>query len=242
VPITGFFGPRTRAMIAAWQKKQSVPETGFLTATQWTALQQQAVAAASKRQETPQPQADVAGAPVDARQAEAHETALGLTEADRKRAQTALTALGHDVAPITGFFGPRTRAMIAAWQKKQGLPETGYLSAAQWRALQQQAAPALAKLDAEQPKADIDRRQAEAEEAGLGLSEHDRKRVQVALSSLGHEIGATTGFIGPRTRAMITAWQRQQGLPETGYLSAAQWQALQRQAAPALAKYEAAQR
>jgi Putative peptidoglycan binding domain len=86
------------------------------------------------------------------------------------------------------------------------------------------------------------REQAERTEAGLKLSEQDRKRVQVALNSLGHEILTPTGYFGPRTRAMITAWQKTQGVPETGYLTEAQLATLRQQAAAALAKYDQAQR
>ncbi|MCW5744586.1 MAG: peptidoglycan-binding protein [Alphaproteobacteria bacterium] len=180
------------------------------------------------------------------RRAEADEAALNLSEADRKRAQLALTALGYDINPATGVFGPRTRGAIAVWQKKLGQPETGYLTAAQWAVLQQQAtAPAKPeeprRPEADKPKPSADPRQAEADEAALRLSEVDRKRAQVALTALGHTIGAATGYFGPRTRAMITAWQKKQGLPETGFLSAEQWATLQQQAAPALAKYDAEQ-
>ena len=85
------------------------------------------------------------------------------------------------------------------------------------------------------------RQQPEWAEAALNLSEQDRKRVQVALNSLGHEMPTVTGYFGPRTRAMIKAWQKAQGLPETGYLTEAQLAALRQQAAPALTKYDQAQ-
>jgi peptidoglycan hydrolase-like protein with peptidoglycan-binding domain len=127
--------------------------------------------------------------------------------------------------------------MITAWQKKQRLPETGYLDAPQLVALQEQAR--LAK-PADETKFDA-RQQAEKAEAGLNLSEQDRKRVQIALNSLGHEIPTVTGYFGPRTRAMITAWQKAQGLPETGYLTEVQLATLRQQAAPALTKYDQAQ-
>jgi formylglycine-generating enzyme required for sulfatase activity len=83
------------------------------------------------------------------RQAEASEAALRLSDADRRRVQVALTALGHDTGGTDGSFGPRTRQMIGVWQKKQNEPETGYLTAAQWALLQQQAASALAKHNEE---------------------------------------------------------------------------------------------
>jgi peptidoglycan hydrolase-like protein with peptidoglycan-binding domain len=79
-------------------------------------------------------------------------------------------------------------------------------------------------------------------EEDLNLSEQDRKRVQVALNSLGHNISTASGYFDPRTRTMIKAWQRTQGLPETGYLTEAQLKALQQQTAAALAKYDQAQR
>ena len=151
--------------------------------------------------------------------------------------QVALNSLGHEIPTATGYFGPRTRAMITAWQKKQGLPETGYLDASQLAALYEQAA--LAK-HADETKLDA-RQQAEKVEAGLNLSEQDRKRVQVALNSLGHEIPTATGYFGPRTRAMITAWQKKQGHPETSYLTEVQLRTLWQQAGPALAKYDQAQ-
>jgi len=170
-------------------------------------------------------------------QAEKAEAALALSVQDREKVQVTLNSLGHEIPTVTGHFGLRTRAMITAWQKKQGLPETGYLDASQLAALREQATPAKradeAKLDA--------RQQPEWAEAALNLSEQDRKRVQVALNSLGHEMPTVTGYFGPRTRAMIKAWQKAQGLPETGYLTEAQLAALRQQAAPALAKYDQAQ-
>jgi peptidoglycan hydrolase-like protein with peptidoglycan-binding domain len=170
-------------------------------------------------------------------QAEKAEAALTLSEQDRKKVQVALNSLGHEMPSVTGYFGPRTRAAITAWQKKQGLPETGFLDASQLATLQEQATPAKrpdeAELDA--------RQQAERAEAALNLSELDRKRVQVALNSLGHEMPTVTGYFGPRTRAMITAWQKAQGLPETGYLTEVQLAALRQQAAGALAKYDQTQ-
>jgi hypothetical protein len=129
------------------------------------------------------------------------------------------------------------------------------MAEAQARAAAQEAAKRQAAEDARlkaeeaarkaaegKPKSDAEvREQAEMAEAGLKLSEQDRKRVQVALNSLGHEIPTATGYFGPRTRAMITAWQKTQGLPETGYLTEAQLATLRQQAAAASAKYDQAQ-
>jgi peptidoglycan hydrolase-like protein with peptidoglycan-binding domain len=167
-------------------------------------------------------------------QSERAEADLNLSEQDRKMVQVSLRALGHEVPTATGPFGPRTREMIKAWQVKQGLPATGFLDKPQFVALREQATLANradeTKLHAQH--------QAEKTEAGLKLSEQDRKRVQVALNALGHPIPTATGYFGPRTRAMITAWQKTQGLPGTGYLTEAQLAILRQQAAAALAKYD----
>ncbi|WP_178133301.1 serine/threonine-protein kinase [Vineibacter terrae] len=86
----------------------------------------------------------------DRRQAELAESSLGLTARDRGRTQVALTALGFDTQGIDEAFGPRTRQMIALWQKRQGAPDTGFLTAAQYALLQRQATAALAAYDAEE--------------------------------------------------------------------------------------------
>ena len=61
--------------------------------------------------------------------AESEEKALGLTYEQKVLVQHGLTALGHDVGLADSVFGRRTRAGILGYQKKKGLPETGYLTA-----------------------------------------------------------------------------------------------------------------
>jgi len=161
-------------------------------------------------------------------QAQRAEADLNLSEQDRKKVQVSLSALGHQI-PSDGYFGPITRAMITAWQTRQGLPATGFLNVSQVLALHEQATQTQRSV---QTKSTV--QHAEKAEAGLNLSEQDRKRMQVALTSLGHAIPTATGVFGPRTRAMIAAWQKTQGLPDTGYLTEAQIATLQQQAAPAL--------
>jgi peptidoglycan hydrolase-like protein with peptidoglycan-binding domain len=168
-------------------------------------------------------------------EAQKAEAGLNLGEQDRKKVQASLSALGSQV-PATGYFGPVTRAAIAAWQNKQGLPETGFLNESQLLALHEQAAPTK-RGDQAKPVA----QQPEKVEAALNLSEQDRKKVQVALNSLGHPLPTATGVFGPRTRGMIAAWQKAQRLPETGYLTESQVSTLWQQSAPALARYNQVQ-
>ena len=108
----------------------------------------------------------------------------------------------------------------------------------------QAAAEARAKADAEaKAKAEAEaKKTAEVAEAGLKLSLADRQRIQVALTSLGFDTRGNDGAFGPRSREMIAGWQKARSLPPTGFLNAAQQQALLREATAALGKYDTEQK
>ncbi len=99
----------------------------------------------------------------DRKAAEAAEAALRLGDKDRQKIQVALTALGFPTGAPDGSFGPRSREMIGGWQKAKSQPATGFLTVAQQQALLNEAAPAVAKFDAEQKKIEEDRKKAEEE-------------------------------------------------------------------------------
>ena len=83
------------------------------------------------------------------------ENALRLAPADRQRIQVALTSLGFDTRGTDGVLGARSREMIAGWQQKSGAPATGFMTAAQRDQLLKSAAPAVARWDEEQKKAEL---------------------------------------------------------------------------------------
>ena len=85
--------------------------------------------------------------------------------------------------------------------------------------------PASSSADATQPSS------AEATETALTLSTLDRRRIQLALTAQGFDTRGSDGTFGPRSREMIAAWQQAQKHPATGYLTAAESQAL-RDASP----------
>jgi hypothetical protein len=109
-------------------------------------------------------------------------------------------------------------------------------------AQQKAAAEAKQKADAEakqQAEAEAAaQKSAEAAETALRLAPADRQRIQVALTSLGFDTHGADGVFGPRSREMIQGWQRARSQPTTGFLTAAQQQALLGEAAPALSKYD----
>ena len=72
----------------------------------------------------------------------------------------------------------------------------------------------------------------EAIEAELALDRPTRRLIQQGLAAESFDPGAPDGLFGPRTRAAIWAWQAAQGTVGTGYLDAAQAEALRIAAAP----------
>jgi len=140
--IDSIFGPRTREMIALWQTSRGDAPTGFLTSLQLQALLKLAAAAIATYDETLEPT-----------RAEARETALNLALLDRQRLQVALTAQGFDTWGVDGRFGPRTRQMIAAWQKAHDTPASGFLTGGDVPVILKGAAAALAKFDGTQKTA-----------------------------------------------------------------------------------------
>lgn len=93
--------------------------------------------------------------------AEAAETGLRLASVDRQRLQVALTVQGLDTHGTDGVFGPRTREMIAGWQRKSGATATGYFTLAQRDALLRAAAPAVTRWDEDRKRAEEERKKAE---------------------------------------------------------------------------------
>jgi len=96
----------------------------------------------------------------------------------------------------------------------------------------------------EEPKKSEDQLKVDAEQAetALKLGTRDRQKIQVALTSLGFDAGGADGVFGPRTRTKIADWQSANGEPSTGFISADNKTTLFTKAAPAIARWEEAQR
>ena len=69
-------------------------------------------------------------------------------------------------------------------------------------------------------------------EAALGLDRAARRVLQRRLAAAGFDPGAPDGMFGPATRASIRSWQASYGLSATGYLDAAQAEALRTGVSP----------
>lgn len=116
-------------------------------------------------------------------------------------------AAGADALDEDGKFGAKTEDALRAFQRSQGLPETGEADAA-----------TLAALDA--PPAMRRGERGEDVRALQRLLNHARRAA--GLTPI-----ATDGHFGGDTERALREFQRTQGLPETGVLNAATETALQ---------------
>jgi len=152
---------RERLAAAESARKQAEEEAARVKAQADAAAEQQADAEAAKRKAEEDAAASKKADDEQRKTAEAAEGALRLSRIDRQRIQVSLTALGFDTRGADGLFGPRTREMIGNWQKRQSQPATGFLSGTQQQALLTAAAPAVARFDDEQKKAEEANKKAE---------------------------------------------------------------------------------
>ncbi|MGZ3338773.1 MAG: protein kinase domain-containing protein [Reyranella sp.] len=157
---------RRKAEAEEASRRQAAEEAARQAEAQ-AAAQRQADEAAKGKAAAEAARSEEAGA----KAAEAAETALHLSPSDRQHLQVALTALGFATGGTDGVFGPRSREMIAAWQKKNGRAATGFISAETQRDLLRDAQPAIARYDDEQKKGADPQNQAAAAGAAQGAGQ-----------------------------------------------------------------------
>ncbi|WP_265501003.1 peptidoglycan-binding domain-containing protein [Paracoccus beibuensis] len=211
--IDGDFGSGTRRAIRAWQTANDFDGTGYLTRRQLPVLLGRATAA-------PAPAAPTLEDPaISAAQAELN---LGLTRTQRAQIQRDLDALGYDPKGVDGLFGSGTRDAVKAWQRNKGQRATGYVTAAQVKSLRADATARNSETTG--------RRAAAIDEDLLGLTRTELVKIQQQLIGLSYLNGQADGVFGSATRGAIGRWQGDNGLAETGYLTAEQVRVLQQQA------------
>ncbi len=203
-----------------------------------------------RRQEA-QNEARRAEAEAAQRKAEAEMAALRQAEEDARRKATAeaeTKRLADEALVKAQAERLRTEeeAQKKAAAEKKEKADASAKQIAEAEAQEKAKAAEQAKAEAEaKAKADAEaavKKTAEAAEAGLRLGVPERQKVQVALSSLGFDTRGNDGALGPRSREMIAAWQKARNRPTTGFLDGPQHDALTREAAPALQKYDADQK
>ncbi|QDA36201.1 peptidoglycan-binding protein (plasmid) [Paracoccus liaowanqingii] len=209
--IDGDFGAGTRQAIAGWQKSRRLSVTGYLNANQSRVLLEGGRT----------PEAPTAGLNNSASSAAQVELELGLTRNQRVQIQRDLMTLGYDPKGVDGLFGAGTREAIQLWQRSGGESVTGYVTASQIRSLQTAAAA--------RDTGATSSRAAAIDEQLLGLTPTERVEIQQQLVRLGYLTGRLDGVFGSASRKAIGRWQGDNGMAESGYLTAEQVRTLQRQ-------------
>jgi serine/threonine protein kinase/peptidoglycan hydrolase-like protein with peptidoglycan-binding domain len=221
-----------RALEEAARRNKAETEMAALRQAEEEARQNAAADAAAKQAADEAAQRKIEAEAKALRQAE--------EEAQRKAAADAAAKQKADEA-LAKAQAERQRADEEAARQKAALEARQKADAdekAKAEANAKQKADAQAKAEA----AAAEKRTAEATENSLRLSTIDRQHVQVALTSLGFDTRGSDGIFGPRSREMIAAWQSARGQSSTGYLTAAQQQALAREGAQAIRRFDEQQK
>ncbi|MDP1753637.1 MAG: protein kinase [Reyranella sp.] len=186
-----------------------------------------------------QPTPSVVAVPAVATVDKAAQEAQAAAEAKRLQDQ-------EDLAKLRAEAEARQKADAEAAVRRQIEEETRLKIAAEEAEKKQLEDEARQKADAEvaakHRAEEEEKKTAEVAEGALRLTTVDRQHVQVALPALGFATGGTDGTFGLRTREMIGAWQKGHGMTPTGFLTGAQNQAMLKEAAPAIAKFDDEQR
>ena len=203
----GVWGRNTRTAILNWQQDRKQTATGYLTDAQLRVLLKTGTVITPP--DDTAPTGTLGGAEVEA--------SLRLTRTQRATIQKQLTSLGYDAGVADGLWGSGTRAAIRAWQKANRKTASGYVTAAQIKLIADQAGTTATPT----PTPD-NTPEAVLEERLLGLTLAERADLQRRLTRLGYNTYGTDGSFGGNTRRAIAAWQGDEGVAITGYLTADQ--------------------
>ena len=138
------------------------------------------------------------------------------SDEDVREAQEGLKALGYYQGEITGHAGKKTVAAIGAFQKDQGLKETGKADSATLKALRSARrkdsdAKASAASATPAPSSSSSSGTLKLDSSGRSVS-----ALQKDLTALGYYYGDVTGHYGAKTARAVKKYQKEHGLKETG--------------------------
>lgn len=226
--IDGIFGPATRTAIRGWQQATGFTVTGYLDAPQLDRLRAQARDRAiqleeeARRRQLEEERRD---------RAYWQETGAGGTEAGLRAylerypdglfadvARVRLNAIEEErrrqaaAADRAAWDAARGADTIAAYRRYlQDFPQGAFAPAARAR---------IAELEADQRDSDAVEAARRAEE-GLGLTPFTRRLIEQRLAALGLQPGTVDGTFDEQSRRAIRRYQRNRGLPVTGYVDEA---------------------
>jgi peptidoglycan hydrolase-like protein with peptidoglycan-binding domain len=250
LPTTGYYGTLTRARVTAYQKLAGLPQTGVADPVTQARLWVRGWSGGATASST--------GSTGTA--ATYPTLAFGTTSTAVRTLQTRLGAL-----PVTGYYGPLTRARVTAYQKFVGLPQTGVADSRTQQTLVTRGWTATARTVAltqptgsAQPGEDIVMTAyASSSTSGTwstsspGVAKVDVATSYTAYKSLTLATGsrgaavrvlqralgglAVDGVFGAVTRDKVVSLQRSLAVPQTGVVTPELWDVLEARDFPVVA-------
>lgn len=130
VAVTGYFGSQTEESVKSFQRTYGLPQTGIVDRATWYDLYRAYIGIIESLPEPTGSEEEIVPFPGVLLQE-------GVTSPYVKILQTYLNYIGQTYPEVgsvraTGYFGPMTRAAVAAFQRLFGLPESGNANVTTW--------------------------------------------------------------------------------------------------------------
>ena len=135
-----------------------------------------------------------------------------------KKVQKRLKALGYYDGSIDGDFGSGTKAAVKAFQKRNGLKETGEVNSATLKKLNGSDAK---KASSSSSSGSSGKKSSSDGTCKSGDTGESVKKVQKRLKALGYYDSSIDGDFGSGTKNAVKAFQKRNGLKVTGEVNSA---------------------
>lgn len=135
LPLDGVFGPETTAAVRQFQQYYGLPVTGVVNANTWNTMNR---IYSETVEFLPQGYSGEYG-----KLYPGYFLSEGMSGENVRDLQTYLSLIGRNIAaipeiPVTGYFGPQTKAAVIAFQNAFGIPANGAVGPVTWNTIVQQ--------------------------------------------------------------------------------------------------------
>lgn len=217
--FTTYYGDVTVSAVSAFQKKSGLTANGVVDNKTATAINAALVAKSGGTSQTPAPTTPTPAVLFSITRT----LKTGVSGNDVKSLQNALKSLGYFTYPsLTTYYGSVTAASVRNFQSKNGLTANGVVDSKTAAAINAAlvAKSGTAGQAPATPPAKVPAFAA-SRTLKLGMSGDDVKQLQSVLVKLGvYNYGSVTGYFGTVTQTSVKAFQKANGMVQTGIVDA----------------------